>query len=58
MCLLFFRYCNQFMIASNLFWISSLVPSRLVNGGDQRFICRLIGISVSPKVGSIHNMGV
>ena len=30
----------------------------LVLGGDQPFIRRLIGVSTSPQVGSIYNMGV
>ena len=34
------------------------MPSQLVIGGDQLFIRCLIGISVSPKVGSIYDMGV
>ena len=34
------------------------VPSRLVIGGDQPFVRRLIGVSISPMVGSIYNMGV
>ena len=34
------------------------VPSRLVIGGDQPFVRRLIGVSTSPLVGSIYNMGV
>ena len=38
--------------------MSSWVPSRLVIGGDQPFVRRLIGVSTSPMVGSIYNMGV
>ena len=34
------------------------VPSELVIGGDQPFVRRLIGVSISPMVGSIYNMGV
>ena len=33
-------------------------PSGLVIGGDQPFVRRLIGVSTSPLVGSIYNMGV
>ena len=39
-------------------WVSRWVPSRLVIGGDQPFVRRLIGVSTSPLVGSIYNMGV
>ena len=39
-------------------WVSRWVPSRLVIGGDQPFVRRLIGVSTSPMVGSIYNMGV
>ena len=39
-------------------WASTWVPAALVLGGDQPFICRLIGVSTSPQVGSIYNMGV
>ena len=38
--------------------MSRLVPSRLVIGGDQPFVRRLIGVSTSPMVGSIYNIGV
>ena len=38
--------------------MSRWVPSRLVIGGDQPFVRRLIGVSTSPLVGSIYNMGV
>ena len=38
--------------------MSRWVPSRLVTGGDQPFVRRLIGVSTSPLVGSIYNMGV
>ena len=38
--------------------MSRWVPSRLVIGGDQPFVRRLIGVSTSPMVGSIYNMGV
>ena len=34
------------------------VPSKLVVGGDQPFVRRLMGVSASPLVGSIYNMGV
>ena len=34
------------------------MPSELVIGGDQPFVRRLIGVSTSPMVGSIYNMGV
>ena len=39
-------------------WASNWVPDALVFGGDQPFIRRLIGVSKSPQVGSICNMGV
>ena len=39
-------------------WASRWVPATLVRGGDQPFIRRLIGVSTSPQVGSIYNMGV
>ena len=39
-------------------WVWRWVPSRLVIGGDQPFVRRLIGVSTSPLVGSIYNMGV
>ena len=39
-------------------WASSWVPAALVLGGDQPLIRRLIGVSTSPQVGSIYNMGV
>ena len=38
--------------------MSRWVPSRLVIGGDQPFVRGLIGVSTSPMVGSIYNMGV
>ena len=38
--------------------MSRCVPSRLVIGGDQPFVRRLIRVSTSPLVGSIYNMGV
>ena len=34
------------------------MPSELVIEGDQPFVRRLIGVSISPMVGSIYNMGV
>ena len=44
--------CKQFC------WATRWVPSELVIGGDQPFVRRLIGVSTSPMVGSIYNMGV
>ena len=41
-----------------LCWASSRVPTALVLGVDQSFIGRLIGVSTSPQVGYIYNMGV
>ena len=38
--------------------MSRQVPSRLVIGGDQPFVRRLIGVSTSPLVDSIYNLGV
>ena len=38
--------------------MSRWVPNRLVIGGDQPFVRSLIGVSTSPLVGSIYNMGV
>ena len=38
--------------------MSCWVPCKLVIGGDQPFVRRLIGVSTSPMVGSIYNMGV
>ena len=40
------------------YWVSRWVPSGLVIGGDQPYVWRLIGVSTSPMVGSIYNMGV
>ena len=34
------------------------MPPELVIGGDQPFVRRLIGVSISPMVGSLYNMGV
>ena len=34
------------------------MPRELVIGGDQPFVRCLLGISISPRVGSIYNMGV
>ena len=34
------------------------VPAELVVGGDQTFVRRLIGVSISPMEGSIYNMHV
>ena len=44
--------CKSFSGASH--W----APATLVPGGDQPFIRRFIGVSTSPKVGFIYNMGV
>ena len=38
--------------------MSRRVPSKLVIGGNQPFVRRLIGVSTSPMMGSICNMGV
>ena len=38
--------------------MSRWVPSRLVIGGDQPFVRRLIAVSTLPLVGSIYNIGV
>ena len=46
------RDCKSFC------WASCWVPVALVLGGDQPFIRRLIGVSTSPQVGFIYNMGV
>ena len=40
------------------YWGTKWVPAELVIGGDQPFVRRLIGFSISPMVGSIYNMGV
>ena len=42
----------------NFCWGTKWVPAELVIGGDQPFVRRLIGVSISPMVGSIYNMGV
>ena len=42
----------------NFYWVSRWVPSRLVVGGHQPFVRRLIGVSTSPLVGIIYLMGV
>ena len=34
------------------------MESELVIGGDQPFVRRPIGVSISPMLGSIYNMGV
>ena len=34
------------------------MESELVIGGDQPCVKRLIGVSISPMVGSVYNMGV
>ena len=39
-------------------WASAWVLDALVLGGDRPFIRPLIGVSISPQVGSIYNMGV
>ena len=39
-------------------WASRWVPVALVLEGDQPFIRRRIGVSASPQVGSIYNMGL
>ena len=54
----FFRVLQSIHDCKQLYCISSWVPSCLVIGGDKSFIRRLIWISVSPKVGSIYNMGL
>ena len=40
------------------YWGTKWVPAELVIRGDQPFVRRLIGVSTSPMVGSIYNMGV
>ena len=40
------------------YWGTKWVPAELVIGGEKSFMRRLIGISISPMVGSIYNMGV
>ena len=40
------------------YWGTNWVPAKLVIRGDQPFVRRLIGVSISPMVGSIYNMGV
>ena len=40
------------------YWGTEWVPAELVVGGDQPFVRRLMGVSISPMVGSIYNMGV
>ena len=42
----------------SLCWASGWVPAALVLGSDQPLIRRLIGVSTSPQVGSISNMGL
>ena len=42
----------------NLYRGTKWVPAKLLNGGDQPFVTRLIGVSISPMQGSIYNMGV
>ena len=39
-------------------WATRWVPAAVVLGGDRPFVRRLIGVSTSPQVGSIYNMGV
>ena len=38
------------------YWGTKWLPAKLVVGGDQPFVRRLIGVSISPMVGSIYNM--
>ena len=40
------------------YWATRWVPNELVIGGDQPFVGRLNGVSTSPLVGSMYNMGV
>ena len=40
------------------YWGTKWVPAELVIGGDQPLVRRLIGVSISPMVGSIYKMGV
>ena len=40
------------------YWVTEWVPAELVVRGDQPFVRGLIGVSISPMVGSIYNMGV
>ena len=47
-----FHDCKKF------YWGTKWVPVELVIGADQPFVRRLIGVAISPMVGSIHNMGV
>ena len=42
----------------SLCWANRWVLAALVLGRDQPFIRRLIGVSTSPQVGSIYNIGV
>ena len=41
-----------------IYWATQRVASERVIGGDLPFVRRLSGVSVSPMVGSIYNMGV
>ena len=34
------------------------MESELIIGGDQLFVRRLVGVSMLPMVGSMHNIGV
>ena len=40
------------------YWGTKWMHTDLVGGGDQSFVRRLMGVSISPVVGSIYNMGV
>ena len=44
--------------AKRVYWGTKWVESELVIGGEQPFVRRLMGVSISPMVGSIYNMGV
>ena len=44
--------------SKRLYWGTKWVESELVIGGDQPFVRPLIGVSISPMVGSIYNMGL
>ena len=41
-----------------IYWGTKWVPNELVIGGDRPVVRLLIGLSISPMVGSIYNMGV
>ena len=40
------------------YWGTKWVPPELLVRGDQPFVRRLIGVSISPMVGSSYHMGV